>query len=392
MFRNFSDHLFKQDYHISSHDVTKTASNTGDTINNLLINSTQELYLYYNLPHLYRAQLNINTLKLEHVIISQLEAQHKQNGLQLDGYNANYLQASGTASNFGNFIQRRHRRANNHGHNHGLVGTPKSGRQRVVLARPSAQRRLNPLLLPLRLLAALLRLLLLPLRILLAPLIILLRAILQLLRQLIRFLLFFINPVILINGPLFVLNILAQIARIILMILARILFRIRHRHEHEKRPKQETRIITVIETENEPTHLIEAHPKHKPVKMRSPKKQKESTSSIERRSHYNSSNNNNNHVKQFSANSPKQLDGRPLSRGFRLYDQVQEFHHDNEQLERTHWIGAGGLQNRKLTTLEPTPGDKSFKSTLLLSSAIVANRWNYQSSYCRSAEASRIDF
>lgn len=105
------------------------------------------------------------------------------------------------------------------------------------------ERRINPLLLPLRLLAAIVRLLLLPLRILLAPLLILLRALLQLLRLLLRLL----NPIFLLLLALQGANLVLQVARIILMIVARILRILRRRHEKEE--QRETEVITVDEGE-----------------------------------------------------------------------------------------------------------------------------------------------
>lgn len=104
-----------------------------------------------------------------------------------------------------------------------------------IFSRPDKMER--RILLPLRLLAALLRILLLPLRILLAPLIILLRAI----RELLRFLLILINPVALAIIFLEALNIAANIARIILMIL-RLIF-IRKRKDEER----DVRVITIVE-------------------------------------------------------------------------------------------------------------------------------------------------
>lgn len=114
--------------------------------------------------------------------------------------------------------------------------------------RLPAQRR-NPLLLPVQILAALLRILLLPLRILLAPLIILLRLLLNLLRLLLRVLLFFIDPRVLfylfVVGPFQV----ANIARIILMLIARLLRLLRRRRE-EKDEHEETKVITLVEQQH----------------------------------------------------------------------------------------------------------------------------------------------
>ena len=105
------------------------------------------------------------------------------------------------------------------------------------------ERRVNPLLLPLRLLVALLRLLLLPLRILLAPLIILLRALLRLLRVLILLL---INPFVLIFEGLFV---AANIARIVLTIIARIMIILRIKKRREKDEHEQVEVITIVEEE-----------------------------------------------------------------------------------------------------------------------------------------------
>jgi len=118
-------------------------------------------------------------------------------------------------------------------------------------------------------LAALLRILLLPLRILLAPLIILIRILLIILRLLLRFLLFFINPVVLIGGPLQVLNILAQIARMILMIIARILERLRE--EIEKDEHEEIEVVTIDERlahHKEPKHRHHHHPRKRKISKR----------------------------------------------------------------------------------------------------------------------------
>lgn len=104
--------------------------------------------------------------------------------------------------------------------------------------QPSLERRVNPLLLPLRLLLALLRILLLPLRILLAPVILLLRALLRL----IRLLVLLINPLFYLYLALMVLNIGANIARIVLLILRLIFLRRLKKRKHEE---EETRVITL---------------------------------------------------------------------------------------------------------------------------------------------------
>lgn len=125
------------------------------------------------------------------------------------------------------------------------------------------QRRINPLLLPLRILAALLRILLLPLRILLAPLIVLLRALLQILRMLLRLLVELIF-----GGPIF----LANVARILLMIVAeilRIILRIRRRELEEKDEHRERHVITIVEedttttTTMRPIYFVAPKKKHK---------------------------------------------------------------------------------------------------------------------------------
>lgn len=115
----------------------------------------------------------------------------------------------------------------------------KSGKSWLESKRqPSIERRVNPLLLPLRLLLALLRILLLPLRILLAPVILLLRALLRLLRLLIQLL----NPLFYLFLALMVLNIGANIARIVLLILRLIFLR---RLRKRKLEYEETRVITL---------------------------------------------------------------------------------------------------------------------------------------------------
>lgn len=106
--------------------------------------------------------------------------------------------------------------------------------------RPTINRRLNPLLLPLRLLLALLRLILLPLRILLLPVILLLRALLRLL----RLLLLLLNPLFYLYLALVALNLAANIARLVLLIL-RLIFLFRFKKRNRKESDEETRIITL---------------------------------------------------------------------------------------------------------------------------------------------------
>ena len=100
------------------------------------------------------------------------------------------------------------------------------------------ERRINPLLLPLRLIALLLRIILLPLRILLAPLIVILRALIELLRVL----LLLINPLFYIYLLLVALNVAANVARIVRLILRIIFRRIRRKRKDER---EERAIITL---------------------------------------------------------------------------------------------------------------------------------------------------
>lgn len=128
------------------------------------------------------------------------------------------------------------------------------------------ERRVNPILLPLRILIDLLRIITLPLRILLAPLIILLRAIVEILARLIGLLLFFINPFFFIFVGFQIFN----IARIVASILRIIFNRIFRRREHEKREERNVTVITL--TEEEEDHVIH-HPWPIPIKKLQPKKQ-----------------------------------------------------------------------------------------------------------------------
>lgn len=105
------------------------------------------------------------------------------------------------------------------------------------------ERRIGPLLLPLRLLLALLRILLLPLRILLAPLILLL--------QVVRLLLRLLDPLFYLELLLLALSVAANIARGIL----RLIFLLRRRRKQEKKDDRETKVITLFEEQDEPHHL-----------------------------------------------------------------------------------------------------------------------------------------
>lgn len=133
--------------------------------------------------------------------------------------------------------------------------------RRKKINQDELERRINPIILPLRILAALLRLLLLPLRILLAPLIVLLRALLQILRlllQLIRILLLLINPFFYLFLLLEAINIAANIARIVAMIL-RLIFKRFHRHRKDE--EESTRVITLEEEHHEPPQIVYQHKK-----------------------------------------------------------------------------------------------------------------------------------
>lgn len=131
-----------------------------------------------------------------------------------------------------------------------------------LIKRAKIERRVNPILLPIRAIIILIRILTLPLRILLAPLIILLRAIVALLRaiivNLLRLLLFFINPFFFI----FVAFQIFNIARIIGLILRIIFIRIFRRRKHEKREERDVKVITLNEEEEHITH----HPWPIPIK------------------------------------------------------------------------------------------------------------------------------
>jgi len=91
------------------------------------------------------------------------------------------------------------------------------------------ERRIDPLLLPLRLIALLSRIILVPLRIQLAPLIAILRALIELLRVLSQL----INPLFYIYLFLIVLNVAANVARIVRLILRPIFRRIRRKRKDE---------------------------------------------------------------------------------------------------------------------------------------------------------------
>lgn len=122
------------------------------------------------------------------------------------------------------------------------------------------------ILLPLRLLAALLRILLLPLRILLAPLIVLLR--------LLRLLLRLLNPLVLLILFLQGANLVANILRIVAMILLRILLRLLRRRRR-KDESEEVNVITLHEEEHRKHHeyvpmpycLAKAHKKEKTIDL-----------------------------------------------------------------------------------------------------------------------------
>lgn len=127
------------------------------------------------------------------------------------------------------------------------------------LTRTKIERRVNPLLLPIRLLLALLRILLLPLRILLAPLIILLRILVRALIQLLRLLLLLINPFFYLFLILEAFNIAGRIARLIL----RLMFRRRHEKENKE---ESTHVITLVEDDHYdvPVKILpKQHKKHK---------------------------------------------------------------------------------------------------------------------------------
>lgn len=116
-------------------------------------------------------------------------------------------------------------------------------RERLVKLTQQAkiERRVNPLLIPIRILLALLRILLLPLRILLAPLIVLLRAIVQLLRVLF-----------LLINPFFIAFQIFNIARIIELILRTIFERIFRRMR--KHREEDVKVITLKEEDEHWIH------------------------------------------------------------------------------------------------------------------------------------------
>lgn len=130
-------------------------------------------------------------------------------------------------------------------------------------SRDKLQRRINPLILPLRLLLVLLRILLLPLIFLLEPLL----QVLRLLLQLLRILLLLINPFFFLFLFLEALNIAMNIARIVAMILRIIFRRIFERERKDKDEEESKRIITLVEeNERRPVISYEKHhkKKHKP--------------------------------------------------------------------------------------------------------------------------------
>lgn len=122
-------------------------------------------------------------------------------------------------------------------------------------------RKIQPRANPLAPLLALLRILLLPLRILLAPVIILLRALIELLRLILRLL----NPIFLAFAFLGALNMAANIARIILMIL-RIIFQALRRRKEDKDEERDVKVITIVEEHTslqQDRHYHMKKPKHK---------------------------------------------------------------------------------------------------------------------------------
>lgn len=102
------------------------------------------------------------------------------------------------------------------------------------------EKRINPI----PVLLALLRILLLPLRILLAPLIVLLRLIRNLLRLLLLPLIILLRPDLVLIFFLQVLNIARLIVMLILRIILRALLRLRPRHEKDK--EETVRVITMV--------------------------------------------------------------------------------------------------------------------------------------------------
>lgn len=112
------------------------------------------------------------------------------------------------------------------------------------LRSPRIQPRLNPLA-PL---LALLRILLLPLRILLAPVIVLLRALIQILRLLLRLL----NPIFLLFVFLGAVNMVANIARIVALILRIIFEALRRRRRKDKDEYRDVEVVTIVEDQPSP--------------------------------------------------------------------------------------------------------------------------------------------
>lgn len=124
-----------------------------------------------------------------------------------------------------------------------------------LLPKQTIQPRINPLA-PLLIL---LRILLLPLRILLAPVIVLLRALIELVRLLLRLL----NPIFLIFLFLGAVNMAANIARIIMLIL-RIIFESLRRRRKDKDEERDVRVITIVKdhTTPAPVRIYHSKPKH----------------------------------------------------------------------------------------------------------------------------------